>query len=468
MAVCEYCSTTLLKDAESVKNIGKVAEVLEDYSPIQINTSGLFKGRNFTVVGRIQLRYEAGFWNEWHILFDDGASGWLSDASGQYILTVPEQMPQGAVPRFETLKPGHVYPYRGSTFFASDVRTAQCVTCQGELPFRVGGEWEAKVADFRAGTRFLTLDYSDGDSPQLYLGQAVQLQEMRCQLLRDLDAVSASSGKFKGKTVALDCPSCGSPIQYKAGMAFHVICPSCHAEVDCSTDKAEVLQKADEIAQITTTLSLGDIGNIDGSKFEAIGLLQCQAGDEEGSSTWVEYLLFNADRGFLWLVESELGWDRVAVLNQWPNQQQKNTVELNGEKFDRLEEYDSEVIYAAGAFNWRASIGDRTRITDFQKGKRKISSEANANEIVWTSSQRVTEEQIGLWFGKKIASTAMDGATENVLSKKIPIILSVLVALFNLPISFGSGMRGIKVIFWALVILWIPVMIIRYFNKQDR
>src|SRR5204862_1942155 len=90
MAVCEYCRSTLLKDAESVKDIGKMSEVLEDYSPIQINTSGTFQGQNFTVVGRIQLRYDAGFWNEWYVLFDHGASAWLSDASGQYVFTLPQ------------------------------------------------------------------------------------------------------------------------------------------------------------------------------------------------------------------------------------------------------------------------------------------------------------------------------------------------------------------------------------------
>src|SRR5271166_5753865 len=81
MAVCGYCQSTLLKDADSVKNIGKMSDLLEDYSPLQITTSGNFQGRNYALVGRIQLRYESGIWNEWHALFDDGSSGWLSDAS---------------------------------------------------------------------------------------------------------------------------------------------------------------------------------------------------------------------------------------------------------------------------------------------------------------------------------------------------------------------------------------------------
>jgi ribosomal protein S27E len=65
MAVCEFCKTTLLKDATSVSNLGKMSEVLEDYSPVQIGTSGQFAQRSFSVIGRIQLQYSDGFWNEW-------------------------------------------------------------------------------------------------------------------------------------------------------------------------------------------------------------------------------------------------------------------------------------------------------------------------------------------------------------------------------------------------------------------
>ena len=60
MAVCEYCNTRVLKDADAVKDMGKMSAVLEDYSPLQLNTSGVLGGRQFTVVGRIQLRYSAG------------------------------------------------------------------------------------------------------------------------------------------------------------------------------------------------------------------------------------------------------------------------------------------------------------------------------------------------------------------------------------------------------------------------
>ena len=138
IAVCEYCQSTVLRNADEVKDIGKIGKVLEDYSPIQIGTSGVFAGRAFTVLGRIQLRYDAGLWNEWYVSFDDGQQGWLADTSGQYMFTLPlVETVSEAKPdfTFESLQPEMRYEHGGRSFIITDVRTAQCVGGQGELPF---------------------------------------------------------------------------------------------------------------------------------------------------------------------------------------------------------------------------------------------------------------------------------------------------------------------------------------------
>ena len=105
MAVCQYCQTLIAKDAESVKDLGKISQVIEDFSLIQIGSSGKFENRQFTVVGRIQLRYERGVWNEWYLYFDDGEPGWLSDSDGRYLITLP-QGPCPSAPAFDSLGQG--------------------------------------------------------------------------------------------------------------------------------------------------------------------------------------------------------------------------------------------------------------------------------------------------------------------------------------------------------------------------
>jgi hypothetical protein len=467
MAVCEYCQSTLLKDADSVKDIGKMSALLEDYSPLQITSTGAFQGRTFSLVGRIQLRYDAGIWNEWHALFDDGSSGWLSDASGQYVFTVADSAPPEALPPFENLHPGRPLRYRGVVFYAADVRAARCIAGEGELPFKVGNGWELRAADFRVGHRFLTLDYSDGPTPQLYLGQSVTLEQIRCQLLRSDDAVADKAAAFRGKAVPFDCPSCGASIKYMAGMAYHIMCPSCHAEVDCSTDKALVLQKAEQLEQVTTSIELGDVANINGAKYEAIGLMQCQTSSGGESWTWVEYLLFNPAKGFHWLVESSERWDSVSVLNEWPDYGNGN-ITLSGDTYIKAEEYDAVVLYAAGAFNWRVSIGDRTRVSEYKKGGRIVAAEANANEVVWSAGRQIAASQVGQWFGKKIGDAQADGdpGAESKALFKIARIFSIIIAIFNLPIILMGGVNSFAIIFAALVLLWLPAAAVRVFGKD--
>jgi hypothetical protein len=407
-------------------------------------------------------------WNEWYALFDDGSAGWLSDASGQYVFTIDEEL-DGDSPTFEGIRPGMPLRHRGATFFASDVRTAQCVGGEGELPIRVGSGWQAKVADFRGGHRFLTLDYSDGAKPQLYAGQAVTLEGMRCQLLRADDGVEQTANKYRGKLQALDCPSCGSAIKYVKGMASHLLCSSCHAQVDCSTDKVQVLHKADELDAITTSVALGDVATINGSKYEVIGLMQCGTSDGSESWTWVEYLLFNPNKGFAWLVESNDGWDSVGVLNEWPSFG-SGAVTLNGDSYAKSDEYEASVLYAAGAFNWRVTVGDRTHVIEYNRGGRTLTSESNANEIVWSAGRRVQASQIAQWFGRKAEgalAASGDASSGSNTPFKAAWTFTILLAVMNLPISLASGFAGIRVTLTALVVLWLPVLIVRYFGKDS-
>ena len=272
-AICGYCQATVVKDAESVKDLGRMSAVLEDYSPIQIGTSGKYGGKAFDVLGRIQLRYDAGMWNEWYLAFNDGSFGWLGDSSGLFSMTIEKpELAQAGLPAFDTIQIARSYTLGDKAYTAAETRNAECIAGQGELPFAVGPGYTIQTADFRRGNVFLTLDYSD-DTPKVYFGQAVTLEQMECQLLRDGDDIKSSAGKFKGKVGALDCPSCGSSINYAPGVTGHLLCPACHSQIDAATPKARVLAQGAAIEAVHTTLQLGAQANINGAKHQIIGLM---------------------------------------------------------------------------------------------------------------------------------------------------------------------------------------------------
>ncbi|MBS0307620.1 MAG: DUF4178 domain-containing protein [Proteobacteria bacterium] len=457
LAVCEFCKTTILKDADSVKNLGKMSDVLEDYSPIQIGTSGVFGDQAFNVIGRIQLRYPAGMWNEWYVLFDDGKAAWLSDASGMYTLT--QERPASAdtqLPTFEELQPARNYALAGMNYVGADIRTAECIGGQGELPFKVGKGWQARVADFRAGANFLTLDYSDADIPAVYTGQAVTLEGLKCQLLRDEDQVKTSAGKFKGKVDALSCPSCGSSVSFLPGVTTTILCPSCHAQVDAAGPKAEVLQAATRMSQVATTLELGAKADINGKPFEIIGLMQ-RADDE--NTSWTEYLLYSARGGFLWLVETDAGWERSTVLDEWPGWFKEESVAYGKATYQKLYRYPATVTFAAGAFNWRVNVGDQTDIIEYEAGQKKLAAEITAEELNWSQSLPVSPDQIRAWFGDKIAADkeeAPDGL-EDISTKFIWWIIG----LNAIPLFFAMGDTFVPTLM-ALAAVYLPAKAISW------
>jgi ribosomal protein S27AE len=47
-AVCGYCHSTVVRDGERLSRIGKMADVFDDYSRLQLMASGRWNGVGFT------------------------------------------------------------------------------------------------------------------------------------------------------------------------------------------------------------------------------------------------------------------------------------------------------------------------------------------------------------------------------------------------------------------------------------
>ncbi|AXI03201.1 DUF4178 domain-containing protein [Aquirhabdus parva] len=457
MAVCEYCQTTILREEHAVLDQGKMSAVLEDYSPLQIGSSGVLDGVGFSLIGRIQLQYPDGFWNEWYLQFDDGTNGWLSDASGLYVLTRHSGALESA-PSFDLLTINYIVQYKGFGYRVTDHRTATCTGGQGELPFVVGQGWQSSVADLRFQARFMSLDYSDGEPPQVYEGRAVTLQGLKFQLLREDALIQASSGKVKGKITNLECPNCGSPIPYVMGMAEHLVCPACRAEVAMTGKKAEVLVKHKELVTLKSALSLGDKASIDNQAYVVIGLMQMEEVGDEESSLWTEYLLYSLEAGFLWLVDSGAAdWHKVSVLNEIPEEKAGN-VFLQGKRWDRTFAYQGRVLYAVGAFNWRVKIGDTNFIVDYKNGQDILTSEQNQHEINWSYATPISGFLVRQLFGKKQPARGEVQPSEEPEQNAVKW-LSIALWLINLPIIlFGSGSFFLTLMA-QLCLIFLPVLL---------
>lgn len=188
--VCEYCGSTVVRDTDSVRLIGKVSALVDTGSPILLGSKGKFEGRPFEVAGRLQVTYPRGRWNEWYLFMAAGRTGWLTDASGQYSI-VRELPPDGIherVPTFNDIEISTALVVAGTEYLVVDRRAASYQGAEGVLPFSAEPGQTFYGVDLRGyDGEFFTLDYGndpDHHCPTPYSGHAVSLRETELRPLR--------------------------------------------------------------------------------------------------------------------------------------------------------------------------------------------------------------------------------------------------------------------------------------------
>ena len=183
---CEACRSVVVRHDVDLEAIGEVSDLPQDGSPIQIGTQGRVDGKAFTVIGRIAYEYEDGGWNEWHLVHDDGTSGWLSDAQLEYAVSSLVEPPT-PLPSEAQAQLGLRYQYRGTSLRITTLTRARYKGVEGELPFEYWGKDAVLFADLRGhDASFATIDYSDG-APILFVGRFVTYDELALRHVRTFD-----------------------------------------------------------------------------------------------------------------------------------------------------------------------------------------------------------------------------------------------------------------------------------------
>ena len=184
--VCEHCRSVVVRHDVKLETIGEVSDLPPDSSPIRIGTEGRLDDQAFTVVGRIVYEYENGGWNEWHLVYANGSSGWLSDAQAEYAVT-SLAMPPRPLPARDQLKVGLQYEWDGRPLEVATLTQARYKGVDGELPFEYWGRGEVLFADLLGHDgEFATIDYSE-DPPLFFVGRVTDFDAMALRHTRRFD-----------------------------------------------------------------------------------------------------------------------------------------------------------------------------------------------------------------------------------------------------------------------------------------
>ncbi|GEO01671.1 hypothetical protein NSE01_35030 [Novosphingobium sediminis] len=191
-STCAYCQTLVRRGAGKVEAIGTVATLPADVSPIQIGTTVDRDGIAATVVGRVRWGWSDGSWNEWFLRAADGRAFWLGEAMGMYMLT-SEYPAVTTVPAIQNFAQGNpmardcTVKAGGKWLTASDIKEAECLGSEGDLPFPALPGRTMTNADFRNAAGDALSVQRDADGTTAWLGVWSDLAGLKPGNLRQIE-----------------------------------------------------------------------------------------------------------------------------------------------------------------------------------------------------------------------------------------------------------------------------------------
>lgn len=394
-AVCSYCSSTVVRDGETLSRLGKMAELFEDHSPLQLMARGIWQGRGFTLVGRLQYRSASGPWTEWNALFDDGTSGWLAEDNGAYVLSLPASTQRG-VPAAEHFRIGATTAVNGKSYDVASNETAALVSAQGELPKLPPLNQPFAMVELRsADNEVLSVDYG-AQPPALARGRPVVLDELKLTGLKD-----ESSKEGTGRQFA--CPHCGAQVQVQLADSKSVACGACHSLIDLRQGLGGELAHALQDEPVQPLIPLGATGQLQGVHWQVVGYqhrLGTEPDDPDEHFGWDEYLLYSRRRGFCFLVDSTDGWSIVKPTTGAPKLGSNfERAEYLGTRYALQYSYKAQTTYVAGEFYWPVERGATTFNRDYGWGKSVLSMEETPRERTWSAGTQIDADTVAKAFG---------------------------------------------------------------------
>lgn len=463
--VCDYCHSMLVYRDGGIQDTGLDSALLQDFSPLQIGTTGYYQGQNFVLIGRLQVHYDAGMWNEWYVRFTDGSTGWLAESGDLYVFTRATHSFDN-VPEFTEVQAGKsIIVYQGQNFIASDVRDIilDAMAAQGELPFVLTEKMHNQVVDWRFREQFLTLDY--GQMPPLvFVGEMVVLQDLALQNIRSEEQIIESSGKLHGQRQSQNCPNCGANIFWQVGLTPTVICTSCGSDLDTSGETAKLIEAKQLRRQQSWYLPIGTKGILNGREVIVIGAVRRK--NQQDKYYWDEYLLFNLQDGFHWLVflHEDNQWFVSKTLNKFPDLNQ-----FGEPKYLRLKEkYYAVVDYAAGAFYWHIRHGDSVYYRDYVDADDNVTlcAELSANELAWSQSQSISTQKIVNAFNLQDNKILSNNSN---IPKRWSTIAIIIYVILNLPVWLILILNDniiLMCISTILGLIWVPTLLRKIGNNE--
>jgi Domain of unknown function (DUF4178) len=442
----------VVRSGDKLVRLGKIGELFEDFSPLQLTASGKFNHKNFTLLGRLQYRYAQGTWTEWIAAFDDGTTGSLSEDNGAFVFSTPFTS-QTAVPGAAQFEVGHTTAVNGKTYSIAANHSVALISAQGELPKLPPLNSAFNIVELRGEQGdVISIDYGS-EPPTLSMGRAVLLENLQLSGLKDEQTKAESGQQFA-------CPNCAASLHVGLVSTKSLTCSSCNSIIDVSQGVAGQLSHALQSDPVAPLIALGSTGQLQGVAWQLVGFqhrMGYELEDPDEHFGWTEYLLYNQKRGFTFLVDSTEGWSLATPTTGAPTLSSNGaTATYLGNKYGRKYSYKAETTYVAGEFYWQVQRGQQSNNTDYEKGATLLSREETPKEVTWSMGSKLSSATVAKSFNLK--DDALTGGLGSDMSK----------AMDAKPTSSIAGVGCGTIILLILILLVFLILISRCSSCDPR
>ena len=442
VVVCSSCRSIVARTDRGIEDHGKVAALIDTGSPLRVGANGKYRRQSFRITGRTQLRHQAGgVWDEWYAALDDGRWAWLAEAQGRFYVTF--KVAQEA-PAFDALQLGDRVL---DNLVVAEIGEAELISAEGELPWtpNAGGRYD--YADLSGPDRkFATIDYSE-DTPIVFKGEEVPL-----------DALQIEGGEARRearpKLTTLNCSQCGGALELRApDQAERIWCPYCGAGHDIAQGKLQFFQKL-KPSKTRPMIPLGSTGTIDGDAYVVAGFLE-RAVRFDRDYFWTEYLLYNREKGYRWLVHSDDHWSFVTPLrpgdvDDAAPRGTARTVKHDGRTYKIFQTALARVTHVLGEFYWKVAVGEQVDTVDYVAAPFGISKELTregAQEISYSHARYMEPREVEQAFGiEKLVRPSGVGPIQPYTGARLGLVWLAMLALLFAAAVFLTMTRPRRVL----------------------
>lgn len=433
------CGNVVYKDKDNlpVKKFISVITGSEDI--IQLGTEGVWEGNKFIVSGRFRAWFEENVFNYWTIDLANGKVYYLAEGYGLYsiyeTLSIQDELNSH---NLEMFKPDSILSIQGTGEYRF-LRKNESHYCDVEGSFYKREGNVLKTFEAMSDDGNLVAIFESGKN----IIDTFTVHPVDFEALNFIHLRQASNA---GKTfICTECDHQNTLLHYPYSQSW--VCGNCGTAFSL-VNTGQVKREGKMNDSYGINIPLGTIMTLFDTTYSVIGFA-CKEDSTGQSGMWKEYTLYNVQKGYAFLNESDGHWMLLKEMLRTPGVKciKQHIFRYNSRTFKLYSKYQYSVIYAAGEFP--GNIFNDTYASDaydFISPPEIWSAEMGINEgVTWFHGSHISKKTLKRQTGASLPLKTGVGLLQPGASMDVSLLIKttvvLLLAVIGIHVLFGISSK---------------------------